>query len=273
MKDTADTSLTLNIFSLHGFTGSGLDFDLLKTSIQAYLDGVSVRLNWLSPSLPGHGESSEEDCSIEGHYDFLIQYIKANVEKEQNLGTHKNILIAYSMGSRLGLLHATRQTDFWDAIILIGLNPGIRSKAERTLRFESDQELANKIGDYGIPWFLEYWKALPLISTQSKAPDDFEQVMHKRKESLNIKGLQNSLVQFGQGVFPDLWNSIHGIQSPILLINGKMDDKYCEISRQFSGVHSNTHCEVIKDCGHAPHIERSNPTAQSIATFLKKRIL
>ena len=176
------------------------------------------------------------------------------------------------MGSRLGLLHASQQTSFWDAIILISSNPGIRSEDERALRRESDKILAEKIENQGIAWFLDYWKALPLIGTQLKAPDDFYRAMQKRKESLNPKGLQNSLLHFGQGVFPDLWELIPDIKSPLLLINGDLDLKYCEISQQFSDSNPKALSKVIKGCGHAPHFESPKSTAEVIATFLKKYV-
>ena len=217
MKDTSDKSYIFNIYSLHGFTGSGEDFSLLNKSIEAQLEGLSVFINWYCPSLPGHGDSFDLDCSIQGQYNFLDQYIKTR--GSQSRACHetkvcKNILIAYSMGSRLGLYHAIQQTDFWDAVVLIGVNPGIQSEIERGKRRESDTELSEKIGKHGLAWFLDYWKELPLIKTQSKAPDDFYRAMHERKKSLNSKGVQKSLVDFGQGVFL-IYGAKFSISSPL----------------------------------------------------------
>ena len=193
MKDTSDKSYIFNIYSLHGFTGSGDDFSLLNKSIESQLVGLSVFINWYCPSLPGHGDSFDLDCSIQGQFDFLDQYIKtvgSQAKASHETKVCKNILIAYSMGSRLGLYHAIQQTDFWDAVVLIGVNPGIQSETERCKRRESDKELSEKIGKHGLAWFLDYWKELPLIKTQSKAPDDFYRAMHERKKSLNSKGVQ-----------------------------------------------------------------------------------
>lgn len=276
MKEASDRNSTFNIYLLHGFTGSGLDFSLLKTSIQSVLSSTLEELNWLCPSLPGHGESSAMDCSIQGQYDFLNHYIETNIRQgklSDSSNEQKNILIAYSMGSRLGLYHATQQTDFWDAIVLIGVNPGIQSDSERALRRESDIKLSESIERNGLPWFLDYWNNLPLIRTQSKASKNFQEAMQKRKQSLDIKGLQNSLVYFGQGTFPDLWDLIPLIRSPFLLINGNLDVKYCEISQKISEIHSEAHCEVIENCGHAPHIESPLATAEAIVAFLKKYLL
>ena len=274
MKDTSDKSYIFNIYSLHGFTGSGEDFSLLNKFIEAQLEGLSVFINWFCPSLPGHGDSFDLDCSIQGQYNFLDQYIKTRGSQAKachETKVYKNILIAYSMGSRLGLYHAIQQTDFWDAVVLIGVNPGIQSEIERGKRRESDTELAEKIGKYGLAWFLDYWKELPLIKTQSKAPDDFYRAMQERKKSLNSKGVQKSLVDFGQGVFPDLWGEIEHIQSPILLINGNLDVKYCEISQKISEAHTDAEFHTINDCGHAPHIENALATAKAITAFLKQR--
>ena len=275
MKHSSEKNRILNIYALHGFTGSGFDFSPLKASLTSDLDDFGERVNWLCPSLPGHGESSHVDCSIRGQYDFLSKYIRTNAMQRKvsdSLGEPKNVLIAYSMGARLGLYHAIHQTGYWDAIVLIGVNPGIRSKAERASRRESDKILSEKIEKNGLPWFLDYWKYLPLIKTQSIASESFQEAMQKRKNALDAKGLQNSLVQFGQGVFPDLWDFIPNIQSPVLLINGNLDIKYCEISQRISEIHSQTQCEVIENCGHAPHIECPHPTAKTILAFLKKHL-
>ena len=275
MKDTSDISYIFNIYSLHGFTGSGADFTLLNESIESQLEGLSASLNWYSPNLPGHGDSFDLDCSIKGHYDFLDKYIKKRGSQAKachKTKVCKNILIAYSMGSRLGLYHAIQQTDFWDAVVFIGVNPGIQLETERGKRRESDKKLSEKIGKHGLAWFLDYWKELPLIRTQSKAPDDFYRAMHKRKKLLNAKGLQNSLVDYGQGVFPDLWGEIQSIQSPILLINGNLDVKYCRISQKISEAHTDAQFQTINDCGHAPHIENALATAKAITAFLKMRL-
>ena len=276
MKDTSDKSYIFNIYSLHGFTGSGEDFSLLNKSIESQLEGLSVFINWYCPSLPGHGDSFDFDCSIQGQYNFLDEYIKtrgSHAKACHETKVCKNILIAYSMGSRLGLYHAIQQTDFWDAVVFIGVNPGIQSETERGKRREFDKKLSEKIGKHGLSWFLDYWKELPLIKTQSKAPDDFYRAMHERKKSLNAKGLQNSLVEFGQGVFPDLWGEMQRIQSPILLINGNLDVKYCEISQKISEAHTGAQFYAINDSGHAPHIENALTTAKAITAFLKQRLI
>ena len=275
MNDTSDKSYIFNIYSLHGFTGSGEDFSLLNKSIESQLEGLPVLINWHCPSLPGHGDSFDLDCSIQGQYNFLVEYIKtreSQVKLCHDPKVFKNILIAYSMGSRLGLYHAIQQTDFWDAVVLIGVNPGIQLETERCKRREFDKKLSEKIGKHGLSWFLDYWKELPLIKTQSKAPDDFYRAMHQRKKSLNYKGVQKSLVDFGQGVFPDLWGEIQHIKSPILLINGNLDAKYCKISQRFSEAHTDAKFYTINDCGHAPHIENPLATAKAITAFLKQRL-
>ena len=275
MKEASDKNLTSNIYALHGFTGSGLDFIPLKASIESILSSEFGNLNWLCPSLPGHGDSSDLDCSVQGHYDFLKKYMHLNTSQGNATDSsheHKNILIAYSMGSRLGLYHAAQETDFWNAIILIGANPGIRSETDRALRRKLDKELSEKMAKRGLSWFLDYWKSQPLIRSQFKEGDVFQQTRQIRKNSLVIEGLKNSLVHFGQGVFPDLWESIRYIQSPILLINGDLDLKYCEISKQFLDSSPKAQCEVIKGCGHAPHFERPESTATVIAAFLKKHV-
>jgi len=274
LKKVTDKNLKFNLYLLHGFTGSGFDFSLLKESIQSHFEDGSVELSWFCPSLPGHGDSLDIDCSVQGHYDFLNQFIELNISQTKTCDTKlcKNILIAYSMGSRLGLYHAIQQTEFWDAIVLIGANPGIQSESERVLRKESDKKLSEKIEVNGLSWFLDYWKSLPLIRTQSNASNDFLQAREKRKNTLNVKGLQNSLLHFGQGVFPNLWDLVPSIQSPLLLINGNLDPKYCEISQQFSKIHLGAQCEIIENCGHAPHIENPQETAKAIRAFLKKHL-
>ena len=65
------------------------------------------------------------------------------------------------------------------------------------------------------------------------------------KKSLNVK-LQNSLVEFGQGVFPDLWEKFR-VSVPILLINGNLDVKFCEISQKISEAHIDAQFHAINN--------------------------
>ena len=115
------------------------------------------------------------------------------------------------MGSRLGLYHTIQQTDFWDAVVLIGVNPGIQSEKSAVKEENSTRSFLRKSVNMGL---LGFWitEELPLIKTQSKAPDDFYRAMHERKKSLKAKDCK-TVSRIWARCFPDLWGEIQSIQS------------------------------------------------------------
>ena len=142
----------------------------------------------------GHRTVPDLDCTAPVQLSHFSKQLEGS-----DRGTVRRVLLAYSMGARLALLHACESPDFWDAIILISCHPGIKDAIERIEREKADVALACSIEKKGLAWFLPYWQSLPVIQSQVRAPADFRIKMEERKKKLSPHGIARCLRQFGQG--------------------------------------------------------------------------
>lgn len=260
----------IQIYALHGFTGNGADFDLIRQRIecgQAF--GAEHPQFWTYPSLLGHCSVPDLDCTAQAQIAHFSEQLET-----LDRGTGRRILLAYSMGARIALLHACQEPNFWDALILISCHPGIKNDTERKMRQKADEALANSISEKGLAWFLPYWQSLPIIQSQMRAPTSFRQKMADRKIQLSAQGLAQCVRQFGQGTCPNLWSDAEAIKCPILCLYGAEDTKYASINQSFYQTYHKTNAVsslvAIPSSGHAPHIENCKATAEAIMTFLKE---
>jgi 2-succinyl-6-hydroxy-2,4-cyclohexadiene-1-carboxylate synthase len=243
------------ILALHGFTGSGSDFAPV-----AKLCGG----NWHCPDLPGHGDTTSAfDCSPEAVREFIQQQLLGIAS------TTPNVLLGYSMGARAALLHATTYPEHWDALILISANPGIEDAAERAARALSDEALAQRIEREGIPSFLQFWQAQPLIRSQQHIRAAWQDAMHAKRLQQTAVGLAASLRQFGQAACPNLWPELSKITCPVLLITGEQDGKYRAIAERMQIELADAKHITIPRAGHMPHLEVPDATTEACIDFLR----
>jgi 2-succinyl-6-hydroxy-2,4-cyclohexadiene-1-carboxylate synthase len=250
------------ILALHGFTGCGADF----APIAELSSG-----EWICPDLPGHGTGAPLDCSPQATVDFIDEkcpQLSSRSRRIDKKSDTPNILLGYSMGARAALLHATQNPEHWDALILISPNPGIEDAKERVLRREADSILAERIEHEGVEAFLDYWQKTPLIYSQQTVPAAIREAMHANRRQHRAEGLANSLRQFGQGSFPDLWPELEKLQLPIILITGNADKKYTDMAQRMCAQLPKAIHQKINDCGHAPHLEDTEKCSQVLYNFL-----
>ncbi len=246
----------MSILALHGFTGCGADFAPLAERCGG---------DWKCPNLPGHGSDPQMDCSPDAMVDFIdMQHSRLNVQH-----TTPSTLLGYSMGARAALLHAIRNPNVWDALILISPNPGIEDKSERALRHEADSILAERIEHEGVEAFLDYWQNTPLIRSQQNAQATTREAMYVNRRQHKAGGLTNSLRQFGQGSFPNLWPDLKKLHLPTLLITGDADEKYTAIAQRMNCQLPKAIHQRINNSGHAPHLEKTEEFTQVLLCFLK----
>lgn len=245
------------ILALHGFTGRGSDFAPL-----AELCGGT----WHCPDLPGHGPAPQLDCSPEATLDFLdTQFSTFNLQ-----ASTPHVLLGYSMGARAALLHATRNPELWDALILISANPGIEDEAVHNERRTQDAALADRIERDGLEAFLEYWQNTPLIRSQQNIRPQWLAAMREARLQHQPTALANSLRQFGQGSCPNLWPKLDQLKMPLCLITGALDNKYTQIAERLHQLPKlATEHTVIEDASHMPHLEKAEASAAVIRRFLE----
>lgn len=249
----------MTILALHGFTGCGADFVPF-----AELCGG----HWHCPDLPGHGECAlSTGATTPG---AMVNFVDRQGPACADQASAPKILLGYSMGARAALLHASKFPRKWDALILISANPGIENETGRAERRSADGDLADTIERQGVDAFLEFWQNTPLIRSQKSIPADWLAVMQANRRKHEAGGLADSLRQFGQGSFPNLWPELSKLPMPVCLITGSHDSKYTEIARRMlprinSPLSSHT---VIERAAHMPHLEKAEETADATRRFI-----
>lgn len=246
----------VDILALHGFTGVGADF----TPFAKLCGGT-----WHCPNLPGHGPDPQLACTPEATVKFIHSQYSGLRSQPSSL---RPVLLGYSMGARAALLHALKYPNFWDALVLISPNPGIESEAARDERCRTDDKLAARIEQDGVPAFLEFWQNTPMIRSQQQIRSDWLANMRAHRRTHTAAGLSSSLRAFGQGRCQDLWPELPRLTLPTLLLCGAEDAKYTAIAERMHRLLGNCKNLQIEGVGHMPHLEAPSICAALVKQFL-----
>jgi 2-succinyl-6-hydroxy-2,4-cyclohexadiene-1-carboxylate synthase len=75
----------------------------------------------------------------------------------------------------------------------------------------------------------------------------------------------------GTGVQSSLWEEIHQITVPTLLICGELDEKFCNIMEKMKKRMNSAHLEKVLNAGHAIHVEQEGKFVTIVSGFLNHR--
>jgi 2-succinyl-6-hydroxy-2,4-cyclohexadiene-1-carboxylate synthase len=243
---------------LHGFTGSTETWADLGSRIGA-------RCMMIAVDLPGHGMSTSpmipERYDLNRLSDDLARVMDAiQIESATILG--------YSMGGRAALRMALNRPERIDALILESTSPGIEDDAEREARTRSDNELAEFIEREGVEAFVNRWETLSLWATQRSLPLETREELRRQRLAGNPAGLAGSLRGAGAGAAESVAMRLKEIGAPSLLIAGELDSKYTVIMRAMHQAMSGSRIVIVKDAGHAVHLERPDEFASLVGDFV-----
>lgn len=173
------------------------------------------------------------------------------------------VWIGYSMGGRLLLHLALDRPHLVQALVLIGATAGIDDPDERALRRRSDEQLADAIERDGVETFLDRWLAQPLFAGLSPDADDLA-----ARRTNTAAGLAASLRLAGTGTQTPLWDRLHEITVPTLVLAGERDTKFATIGHRLVEAIPNARLALVPGVGHAAHLEDPAATATLIARWL-----
>ncbi|MEX0330366.1 MAG: alpha/beta fold hydrolase [Puniceicoccaceae bacterium] len=236
------------ILALHGFSGSGKDFDPLRLAL-----GSTV--SWICPDFMGHGESEAPEVLDPYRLPAVLSLIDQARSMAHDPGNI--LLLGYSMGGRLAL-HYLRYAKAMPAL-LIGASPGLQDATERAQRRQSDQEWIRRL-DVSVEHFCNDWEMQPLIVPQTLIEEPFRSQLASRRRGNRKVGLQNALLAGGTGVLPSLWHHLSELPS-ISLCHGSEDGKFRETANRMQAAHAGFTVHELPDSGHSPHLE--NPKAMA----------
>jgi 2-succinyl-6-hydroxy-2,4-cyclohexadiene-1-carboxylate synthase len=160
--------------------------------------------------------------------------------------------LGYSMGARFLLHLALANPELVRGLVVLGAAGGIEDPDARAERIRVDEGMAARLERDGIEAFLDAWLALPLFA--GLTPET--QFVDERKEN-TVEGLAESLRQAGTGRQDPLWDRLHRLEMPVLVLAGADDAKFAaEAERLGEAIGTNATVALVPGAGHAAHLEQ-----------------
>ncbi|WP_042345111.1 2-succinyl-6-hydroxy-2,4-cyclohexadiene-1-carboxylate synthase [Bacillus massiliigorillae] len=245
---------------LHGFTG---DYSTWKETIQS----LSKRYMCIMPDIIGHGQTDHPNTKQR----YAIEEVANDLRNIlQTLKITKAHVLGYSMGGRLALTFAILHHEWVQTLILESASPGLATEVERLSRRQSDGALAERIIREGMAKFVDYWQGIPLFESQRLLAKDVREKIKNQRLTNSEIGLANSLLGMGTGSQPSWWDDIDSITNPVLLVTGEFDEKYCRIANEMKQRIENCDWQVVKQVGHAIHVENPEKFGKIVSEFVEK---
>jgi len=245
---------------LHGFTGTG-------RSLAGVASAFGHDYETLAPDLPGHGRSAFARNAAAYGFDDCVDDLVATLESTGHRRAH---WLGYSMGARLALGCALRHPASVASLVLVGARAGIHDPVERAARRRADEALANRIESSGVAAFVDEWLAQPLFATQRRLGPDFLEEQRRARLAQDARGLAASLRGLGPGAQPPLFDELHRLGVPVLLVAGALDERFVacahDLARRLPGAEV---CEIA-DAGHAVHLEQPEAFLRVASDFLRR---
>ncbi|HEX4215005.1 MAG TPA: alpha/beta fold hydrolase [Candidatus Dormibacteraeota bacterium] len=239
---------------LHGFTQRGASWDEVVSLLPS-------RWSFLTPDLPGHGQSGDEGATME-------ETAAALVDLWDRLGVARTHLAGYSLGGRLALYTAALHPDRIRSLVTIGAHAGFTGEV-RTRRAEEDRRLAEEIERRGVEWFAEDWGRRPLFAGLARRGPAYLEDVRARRGANRASGLAASLRGMGGGATEPFWNRLDRISAPTLLVAGAEDERYVAMAGRLAEHIPGAGTAIVPDSSHVVHMEQPGAFAQLLARHLQ----
>jgi 2-succinyl-6-hydroxy-2,4-cyclohexadiene-1-carboxylate synthase len=244
---------------LHGFTQDLHSWDELISLLPR-------RWRWIRVDLRGHGGSrllpgaqvTMDSC----HADLTSLW--------RRLGVRETHLVGYSLGGRLALHVASRDTLPLLSLTTIGAHAGM-DEADRPARRAADEALARRLESEPIEWFVDYWAGLPMFAGQRRRGDEFVGWVRRQRLQNDPTGLAACLRGMGGGAMEPVWSRLPQVSCRGLFIAGALDSRYVDYARQLAAAVPHGREAIVDDAGHAVHLEQPAAVALLLADHLSTR--
>jgi pimeloyl-ACP methyl ester carboxylesterase len=243
------------IILLHGFGAN-------KDSWPAFAKFFTGNYHVIIPDMPGFGDSTkikDSEFSIMFEVEKVYQFVKA-------LKLEKFHLVGHSMGGNIAGNFAGMHPDMVKTLTLIDASRVItpfKSEFDLLLDKGKNPYIVKNVKDFDT--FLEfmYYKPPYIPSFVKKhVAEQFMKTSASYEKSFN-DGWEKS-------IFPE--SKIKKITVPTLIIWGDSDKNFnLSCARIFEKNIKNSRLAIIKECGHAPNMEKPGETAKIFNEFLKDR--
>ena len=232
------------IVFLHGFTGSTKSWHPV---IERWDDAKIVLID-----LIGHGQTDSPEAVDSYSMERQLENLDTLFEQ---LHLEQLTLNGYSMGGRTALAYACSFPERLKRLVLESASPGLQNDLERQERRLRDEGLAGQIVAGGLTNFVDRWENIPLFNSQKFLPESMKRVVREERLAQNATGLANSLRGMGTGAQKSYWDRLVDLDMPVLLVTGKLDEKFQAVANEMAALIPNAVHKTI-DAGHAIHVEK-----------------
>ncbi|MHB8219627.1 MAG: alpha/beta fold hydrolase [Acidimicrobiales bacterium] len=229
----------------HGFTQTARMWGPFGDLLARHHELVAV-------DLPGHGGSSHVRCGLPEGGALLAAAG----------GTGPFDLLGYSLGARYALHAVLACPGVVRRLVLIGGTAGIDDPDARDARRRRDESTAAELEESGdVAGFLRRWVRSPMFARLADPGLD-------ERGRNTAAGLASSLRLAGTGAQAPLWDQLHRIAPPTLVVAGAADVRFTAIGDRMVGAMPAATLSLIPGAGHAAHLEQATLTASSVVSFL-----
>ena len=202
---------------------------------------------------PNHGDSNDISLNLETGANAIIE-----------VGEDATY-IGYSLGARICLTAALSNPKQVKRLVLISGTAGIEDSEERQNRVASDEQLANRITQIGVPAFIDEWLSLPMFAGLTPATNQREMRICN-----TATALASSLRLCGAGKQQPTWLRLKELTMPVLIVAGQKDTKFVDLAnRMVDSIGSQAQLKIIANSGHTPHLEQPEHFLEVLQSFLK----
>jgi len=245
------------VLVLHGFTGDA-------ESMSCVSDALKDHHRVIRLELIGHGGSDAPDDSAPYAMSACARQI---VEAVGALGLDRPHLLGYSMGGRAALAAAVANPDRFASLVLVGATAGIAAADQRAERVAADEALADRIEREGLERFVDDWMALPIFASQVRLGRQALARARAQRLRNSERGLASSLRGMGAGAQSPLYDQLASLGNRTLLVVGDEDEKFKAIAANLASIMPDASVAILKDAGHAAHLEAPIEFGQVVCDF------
>lgn len=225
--------------------------------------GSSRRI--VAPDLLGHGGS---EAPVDPTAHALERQAAGIRDLLMLLDAAPADVVGYSMGARLAMVLALGHPETVRRLILESPSAGITDASERAARREADEARARRLEDDGIEAFVDGWEAEPLFASQASLPASVRAEIRADRLRHDPRALAASLRGAGQGAMRPLANELPGLDRPVLVIAGALDEAGSARAVSVSEAIPGARLELVEGSGHNVHTEAPEAFERLVSSFL-----
>lgn len=233
---------------VHGFTQNGRCWGEVA-------DDLALDHEVVLPDAPLHGRSGA----------VVADLVRTAHLLADDVG--RGTWLGYSMGGRACLHLALERPEVVEALVVLGATAGLDDDAARAERVAADEVLARRLEDDGLEAFLDRWLALPLFGGLSP------EAQHRTARLDNdARALATSLRLAGTGAQEPLWDRLHSVVAPVLVVAGALDQRFVATGeRLVAAFGGNAELRLVPGAGHAAHLEQPQAFLDVVRPWLAER--